>query len=265
MLKFFSEHIENFDPYRAQKELQKPHVRGDSLQIMAFPPHQDIPHPSRAFGKQQTGLFQIPAHTAKVEDQGVLDLAAGSGFQRFRLGLHPSKRMFHSRSNPAKFTVSFYLTLTQRVAPIRFILNSIKPSKLPRHLLHAIIGVAFIPKQRFRFQIRQLLGIPAVVMIGRAEDAFVDQLAFRIQSNMSFVAKIGSIAFLGRAGIAVVLRILLNRLRLLFALIDRSVGRFDHRGIDDAALADKQAFFIELDGLPLRTNDRSGRLWPAHP
>jgi len=213
---------------------------------VAFSPQPDTPHPLRVSGQQQTGLFHIPIHTAKVEDQCVLDLTAGTGLQSFGLRLHPGKGMFDHSVNPPKFTIAFVLSRTQWAVAIRLVLNTIEPTKFPRHDLNAIIGVAFIPEQSLCFQIGQGFGIVAVMLIGRGEGVFVDQLAFRIQSNMAFIPKIVSAALLGRAGIGVQLRVVGCLLTALLLLGHRAVGRFDHRGINDTALAYKQAIFTEL-------------------
>jgi len=233
-------------PFRTQNEPHNPHFRGVCARFAAISPHPDAPYPSRVFGKQQIGLLEVPAHTAKIENQCVLELAARTGSKGFRLRLHPGKGVFHSCSNPPKFTIALLLGRTQRVVAMCLVQNSIKPSKLPGHDLDAIIGVGFILKQRPGLEIRQILGIQAVVIIGRAEDAFVDQFAFHIHPNVAFVSKVVAILLFTRPRIGVPLRIVLEGFRLPVFFFDGPVGRLHHGRINDTALANKQLLFIEL-------------------
>ena len=218
----------------------------DFVHFMAFTPIMDAPHPSWALGQQQTDLLQVPTHTAKVKDHGILHLTAGTGLQCFGLCLHPGKRMLYDRSDPAQFAISPVLTSTQRSVSIRLVLNAVVPPKLPGHLLDAVIGIPFVTKQGLAVHIRQSLGVVTVVLVGRSKDAFVDQLALHVHANMAFIAKVIAISFLRRSCLGVVLSIGLYVFALLFLLFHRPISRFNHSSIDDGALAHKQAFFTQL-------------------
>ena len=203
-------------------------------------------NPSWAFGQQQTGLLQIPTHTAKFKDHRILALTAGIGLQCFGLGLHPGKRMLYDRSDLTQFAVSSVLTSTQRSVSIRFVLNAVVPPKLPGHLLDEVIGIPFVTKQGLAVHVRQGFGVVTVVLVGGSKDAFVDQLAFHVHANMAFIAKVIAISLLRRSCLGVVLLIGLYLFALLFLGFHRPVSRFNHRGIDDGALAHKQAIFTQL-------------------